>query len=395
MISKLIAQKKRYDVWDHKLPGFHVRVNTNGRKFFRCLFRQNNQRKYITIGSTELLTVTEAKEKAKIILGMAANGVSPIAELESKKSVHTLKEYIDYEFAPWCETSRKAGKEDIKKIRTNFFDNFGDKKLLDILPLDIERWRSKRLMAGVKPATVNRDIATLKSTLSKAKAWGFITYNPLESIKPIKLDVIGKIRFLEIDEEKRLRKALDQREMQLIEKRKSANEWRRSRGYELFPEDLCDYMKTMILLSINTGLRRGELFDLKWENVDFNRSNLVLGGHITKSGLTRHIPLNKEALSALREWRKNTNSNELVFPNKDAKRLNNVKRSWATILRMADIKNFRWHDMRHHFASRLVMAGVDLNTVRELLGHADIKMTLRYAHLAPEHKARAVEKLVE
>jgi site-specific recombinase XerD len=71
-----------------------------------------------------------------------------------------------------------------------------------------------------------------------------------------------------------------------------------------------------------------------------------------------------------------------------------VKTSWKGIRNTAKIKNFRWHDMRHHFASRLVMAGVDLNTVRELLGHSDLAMTLRYAHLAPEHKANAVEKLV-
>ena len=79
---------------------------------------------------------------------------------------------------------------------------------------------------------------------------------------------------------------------------------------------------------------------------------------------------------------------------KTGKAFDNVNKAWDGILKAAEIVNFRWHDMRHHFASKLVMNGVDLNTVRELLGHADIKMTLRYAHLAPEHKANAVAMLI-
>ena len=104
--------------------------------------------------------------------------------------------------------------------------------------------------------------------------------------------------------------------------------------------------------------------------------------------------MNRTCLEVLGRWQKQcAKSSGRVFQNADGMRFNNVKKSWTTILKQAGIVNFRWHDMRHHFASRLAMAGVDLNAIRELLGHSDYEMTLRYAHLAPEHKRKAVELL--
>nr|WP_244276027.1 site-specific integrase [Enterovibrio norvegicus] len=102
------------------------------------------------------------------------------------------------------------------------------------------------------------------------------------------------------------------------------------------------------------------------------------------------VHLNNEAYNALTNWREQNQTSRYLFEGKNGVPLKEVKKPWATVLDLAQIQGFNFHDLRHHFASKLVMAGVDLNTVRELLGHADLKMTLRYAHLAPEHKAAAV-----
>jgi integrase len=149
-----------------------------------------------------------------------------------------------------------------------------------------------------------------------------------------------------------------------------------------------------VLLSLNTGARRGELYRLQWEDIDLDRKSLALVMRGKRKSHTRHIPLNKEAYNTLLAWQSTQpGSEKSVFPSKNGDKLDNTQTSWENLKKSAKINNFRWHDMRHHFASRLVMKGVPLNTVRELLGHTSLEMTLRYAHLAPEQKERAVAML--
>ena len=148
-----------------------------------------------------------------------------------------------------------------------------------------------------------------------------------------------------------------------------------------------------MILAMNTGMRRGELFSLRWQNVNLERDFLTIEAANAKSGKARHIPLNQKAKSALTNWRGDCESPLWVFEGKPEQPLTDIKKAWSTVLEEARIKDFRFHDLRHHFASRLVMAGVDLNTTRELLGHGSLDMTLRYSHLAPEHKAKAVSLL--
>ena len=142
-----------------------------------------------------------------------------------------------------------------------------------------------------------------------------------------------------------------------------------------------------------TGLRRGEVFNLKWSDINLKAKTLTVTGETAKSGETRHIPLNTEAIDILKNWKAQNKGQERVFYGKDGARLDNIKIAWMGMIADAKVKNFRFHDLRHSFAYNLVMKGAPLNTVRELLGHADLKTTLRYAHLAPDHKAEAVALL--
>ena len=120
---------------------------------------------------------------------------------------------------------------------------------------------------------------------------------------------------------------------------------------------------------------------------------LTVSGATAKSHHTRHIPLNIEATDTLKAWKNQTGGKGLIFTARKDTPLGSVKKSWAGILADAKITGFRWHDLRHHFASMLVMAGADLYVVKELLGHGSIEITQRYAHLAPHTLAEAVEVL--
>jgi len=147
------------------------------------------------------------------------------------------------------------------------------------------------------------------------------------------------------------------------------------------------YLKPIVMIARNTGMRKGEILALKWPDVDFKSNVVTVRGVTAKSKRTRHLPLNSVAIDVFKKWYDQTEDDDL-FP------IASFKTAWNAVIKDAKIKDFTFHDLRHDFASRLVMSGVDLKTIQELLGHADLTMTLRYSHLAPSHKVSAVERLV-
>jgi integrase len=390
-ILSLKPRDKPYDVWDKNLSGFIVRVQPSGRKTYYCQFARGKRAR---LGRADVLTPTEARNKAITILNQVATGENP----SKRNGIPTLKSFIEKEYEPWVKANRRTGLETVVRIRAHFAD-LNEQQLTAINSKTIEQWRTERLNAGIKPSTINRDIACLKTVLAKALEWDAIAIHPLQKLKPLKVDTKSTVRFLSTDEEDRLRATLDEREARIRTDRRNANEWRRRRGYELYAslDDLAfvDHLKPLVLLALNTGLRRGELFNLRWQHVDLANKNLTVLGTSAKSGKTRHIPLNTEAHAILDAWQKQSISSELVFPSATGSRFDNISSSWEGVLKAAGITKFRFHDLRHTFASKLVMAGVNLYVVKELLGHHSIEMTERYAHLAPEHKAEAVARLVK
>ncbi len=215
----------------------------------------------------------------------------------------------------------------------------------------------KKIQTPVRPATVNRELSLLKHMFSKAIEWGKCKENPAKKVKKLKGEV-KRVRFLMPDE------------------------------VQTLLSNCADYLKPIVTLAVHTGMRKGELLGLKWEQVNFEQGIITL--HDTKNSERRDIPMDETVKTTLKEVER---KGDHVFCDGEGESFVRLQRSVEAALKKSGIEDFRFHDLRHTFASNLVMAGEDLNTVRELLGHKDLTMTLRYAHLSPNHKTKAINVL--
>lgn len=316
-------------------------------------YRFKGQRKRKRIGSSKAVADIYYK---KIKVAIAENRYLDINKEPKVKFEELAEMYISLHAKP----NKKSWYGDIKKIRI-LSKSFGGKYINEITPLMIDRYKTERRQK-VSPATTNRDLACLKCMFNKAVQWGKLKESPAKHIKLFK-------------ENNKRTIYLEQPEINNL------------------LSNCHGYLRVIVIIALNTGMRKGEILGLRWEDIDFNIDIIYL--HCTKNGESREIPINKQVKMALLTINKHKKSS-YIFNNKQSQPLGDIKKGFLTAMGKSGIlKNskFRFHDLRHTFASHLVMSGVDLNTVRELLGHKSINMTLRYSHLSPRHKQKAVEVL--
>jgi integrase len=402
IVAALNAIGKRYWVSDAVCKNLRLHVGASGAKAWFVQYRDEyGKHQSRKLGSADALTVAQAREMALDVTARVTRGEDVKRPKPKEKEPLTLSLLAEGHYIPWVLQSRKSGAETARILRTGFAKLF-PVEVAKLTALDIEAWRSECLSRGCKAATINRMTTALKAMLNWSVDMGILKETPLGRVKKLsETDSEQKVRYLTDDERQRLYAALEAREERIREARRSHIEWQEERDYEPSPElsgKFADYLRPMVLLSLNTGIRRGSVFGLRWGDVDFQAKTLTLRGDNVKSGKITRLPLNRVAFDVLTVWHEqsvNAADGELIFHAADGKEFNNVRKSWAGVLKAAKIENFRWHDMRHDFASQLVMRGVSLMQVSKLLGHADIKMTMRYAHLTPEAGQAAVEALCD
>lgn len=397
-------QQKPYEIHDRgrgAVKGLLLRIQPSGVKSYYVQIARG-QREKVGPGA---MTLKNARKKAEQIIGQAANGHDFKAERQRKRTAkqETLGKYLDGDYKAHAEANIASGAELIARVK-KAFPHLLAKPMTDINDgLDMAKWRRER--SNVSLETQRRELTYLKAVLNHAVKSKLIPDHQLRHYRvkatTAEQDTGAVIRYLTDDEEKRLRTALSERDCEIKAKRASANLWRAERGRDLLPTltGYADHLEPLVLLALNTGLRRGDLLNLKWSNIDLDRRQMTLV--ISKSSHAKRkaglrvtpvtLPLSAEAVDALKRWKQQAHS-EYVFAGNTGKAITDVKKGFEALMTRASIEGFRFHDLRHTFASKLAMAGVDINTIRELMTHSDIKMTLVYAHLSPDHKAAALER---
>ena len=280
--------------------------------------------------------------------------------LDVRKDPPAVKLYdFAKEYLQWAKANKKASTytRDLCMMR-QLNNEFETKNIQEITTWQIEKYKARR-KEEVKPASVNRELALLKHMYSKAVEWGKIKENPVKKVKLLKGEV-RRVRFLMPEE------------------------------IRILLSNCADHLKPIVTVALNTGMRKGELLSLKWDQVNLEQGIISLLD--TKNHERRDLPMNEAVKSTLRTL-KAEKIGEYVFCNGHGESFGEVKRSFGTALKKSGIEDFRFHDMRNSFASNLVMEGVDLVTVQQLMGHKTLEMTLRYSHLAPNHKMKAVNLL--
>ena len=355
---------RRIDFFDAAIPGFMLEVRCTGGKTFYQRYRDAHGReRQFKIGSADILTVTQARRKARSILAEAILGRDPQKEREELRSIPTLAEFVDESYMPYAKNVKRSWQTDETILRIHILRKLGALHLDEITNQAIADLLSRMRDQGYASGTVNRVLILLRYIYNLARKWGMpgSAMNPTAGLKTAP-DVCRE-RFLAHEEVERLLSALDTDENRVA--------------------------ASAIKLLLLTGARRNEVTHARWEHVNWEKRTLLVPR--AKSGRPRSIHLNSAAVDLLRSIQP-TDDNPFIFPSPVTGRPSpSLHFPWWRIRERAGLLDVRLHDLRHSFASFLVNQGVSLYVVQGLLGHTQARTTQRYAHLANDTLADAAE----
>jgi len=346
--------------WNYGFGSIYVRKTKQGKERWYLDYRDFTGKR-----KQEVVKTAQTREEAVIALQNKVLAIfSSQNDVKHHKKIKFL-EFADLYLKNYARVNKRSWKNDKSYLKgmKKFFKKF---YLDEITSLSVERFKSWKLNQDVTKSTVNRYLAVLRKMLNVAKEWEYLPESRIIKFKLYSETDNLKERILRPEEEKNLFEAIN---------------------------PSTKYLKLILRVALHTGMRRGEILNLKWSQIDLDKK--VIRVERTKSGKIRFIPINE---LLMREFllQKQTKSSKFVFTNAaTGKQFVDIKRAFLGACKRAGIENLRFHDLRHTFASRLVENGVDIITVKTLLGHSSVRITERYLHTQGEQKKKAVETLLE
>lgn len=283
-----------------------------------------------------------------------------------RKSRVSLRQFINDEFLKWSRAHKRSWKHD-EYYAEIFCPFFGDKPLIEISPLLIEQFKRHRVEEVTtrgerrSKATVNRELGALSKMFQHAADMGFLEINPCRKVKLFGIPKQSERDAITREDEGRILAVLTG---------KYAN------------------LRPVVILALNTGMRRGELFSIEWSDVDFEQRLIRLRPEITKTGRGRNLPMNDEVFPVLQELQKKAGEDPKVF----SFRRDDAGAKFSAICAALGLKaSLHW--LRHTFSTRLAESGVHPAVIRDLMGHQNMRLTDIYTHVVPDTMRKAVEKL--
>jgi integrase len=331
------------------------------------------------------LNVAQAREEAINFKADINKGEFPDVR---KPNTLTFGALVEDHYAPYVTAHKKTGIESLIMLRVQF-ERFYSRTVASLTVADFEKWRSSRMLEKVKAASLNRYRAAVMSMLNWAVGVELIESNPITRFKPLKeTDSEPIVRYLWDDERARIFAALEEREKHLFTLSP------RTRG-----NAFADHFKPIVILALNTAIRRGSLLSLTWGDIDLNDRIITVRAANAKNSKTQRVRMNQVTFETLKAWRvqsADTSKDAYVFPSpRTGKPMHDCRSAWDNLMKAANVDNFRWHDMRHDAATRLRRKKTPLDVVQQTLGHASVKTTQRYARVGEDEISAAMELLDE
>ncbi len=342
-------------VWPYPFGSVYLRLTKSGKERWYIYYRVDGERAREVVKNAQ--SRADALKVLQVRVADAFRGKHGFKKEEKKIK---FKDFAEEYIRDYAKVNKRSWKDDeycLDRLK-RFFEN---SYLRDISSYDIEKLKIEILNGGLSKARVNRYLALLKKMFNLAVDWDYLKENPVRKIKLFSEKDNLKERILNAEEEKRLLEASS------------------------------EHLRPIIITALCTGMRRGEILSLKWNQVDLSKRTIRIDK--AKGGKIRIIPINDALFKELSRIKENSKSDHVFVYPKTGKPIKDVKTTFNATTRRAEIKDLRFHDLRHTFASRLIERGVDLITVKDLLGHHSVTVTQRYTHSNAVQKKKAVESL--